>query len=124
VMIFAIVFGLSMDYEIFLVSRMHEEWVRSENKDPSHAVREGLAHTGPVISAAGSIMIVIFAAFILSPERLLQQTGFGLAVAIFVDVVIIRCLIVPAAMQLMGRRAWWLPAPLARLLPKVELERH
>lgn len=69
-------------------------------------------------------MVVIFAAFILSPERLLQQTGFGMAVAIFVDAVIIRCLIVPAAMELMGHRAWWLPAPLARLLPKVQLERH
>jgi RND superfamily putative drug exporter len=122
VLIFAIVFGLSMDYEIFLISRMHEEWIGS--KDPSHAVREGLAHTGSVITAAGAIMIVIFAAFTLSPQRLLQQTGFGMAVAIFVDAVVIRCLIVPAAMQLMGRRAWWLPAPLARLLPKVRLERN
>lgn len=69
-------------------------------------------------------MVVIFGAFMLSPERLLQQTGFGMAVAIFVDAVIIRCLIVPAAMELMGRRAWWLPAPLAGLLPKVELERR
>ncbi|MGW5412625.1 MMPL family transporter [Actinomadura geliboluensis] len=123
VMIFAIVFGLSMDYEIFLISRIHEEWTRSPG-DPSRAVREGLAHTGSVITAAGSIMIMIFAAFMLSPERMLQQAGFGMAVAIFVDAVIIRCLIVPAAMELMGRRAWWLPAPLARLLPKVELERH
>jgi putative drug exporter of the RND superfamily len=119
VLIFAIVFGLSMDYEIFLISRMHEEWVRSGN--PSNAVREGLAHTGSVITAAGAIMIVIFAAFMLSPERLLQQTGFGMAVAIFVDAVVIRCLIVPAAMELMGRRAWWLPAPLARLLSEVKL---
>lgn len=124
VLIFAIVFGLSMDYEIFLVSRMHEEWVRSGNQDASHAVREGLAHTGSVITAAGAIMIVIFAAFTLSPERLLQQTGFGMAVAILVDAVIIRCLIVPAAMQLMGRSAWWLPAPLVRTLPTVELERQ
>jgi putative drug exporter of the RND superfamily len=123
VLIFAIVFGLSMDYEIFLISRMHEEWKRSGG-DPSHAVREGLAHTGSVITAAGAIMVVIFGAFMLSPQRLLQQTGFGMAVAIFVDAVIIRCLIVPSAMQLMGRRAWWLPAPLARLLPRVELERH
>ncbi|MEU8340980.1 putative drug exporter of the RND superfamily [Actinomadura meyerae] len=123
VMIFAIVFGLSMDYEIFLISRMHEEWTRSEDTDPSHAVREGLAHTGAVITAAGSIMVVIFAAFVLSPERMLQQAGFGMAVAIFVDAVIIRCLIVPAAMQLMGRHAWWLPSPLARLLPEVKLER-
>ncbi|MFC5746442.1 MMPL family transporter [Actinomadura rugatobispora] len=123
VMVFAIVFGLSMDYEIFLISRIHEEWTRSGD-DPSRAVREGLAHTGSVITAAGAIMIVIFGAFMLSPDRMLQQAGFGMAVAIFVDAVVIRCLIVPAAMELMGRRAWWLPAPLARLLPKVELERH
>ncbi|RMI40856.1 MMPL family transporter [Streptomyces triticirhizae] len=122
VMIFAIVFGLSMDYEIFLVSRMHEEWER--HRDHQLAVREGLAHTGAVISAAGAIMVVVFGAFILSPDRMLQQVGFGMAVAILVDAVVIRCLIVPAAMQLLGRHAWWLPAPLARLLPRVRLEQH
>ncbi|GGO54580.1 MMPL family transporter [Streptomyces lasiicapitis] len=122
VMIFAIVFGLSMDYEVFLLSRIHEEW--ESTKDPSHAVREGLAHTGKVITAAAAIMIVVFAAFILSPERMLQQFGLGLAVAILLDAVLIRCLIVPAVMQLLGRRAWWLPAPLAKLLPRVEIERH
>ncbi|KAB8166982.1 MMPL family transporter [Streptomyces sp. 3MP-14] len=122
VMIFAIVFGLSMDYEIFLVSRMHEEWER--HRDHQLAVREGLAHTGAVISAAGAIMVVVFGAFMFSPDRMLQQMGFGMAVAILVDAVVIRCLIVPAAMQLLGRHAWWLPAPLARLLPKVELEQH
>ncbi|NGO12074.1 MMPL family transporter [Streptomyces sp. HC44] len=121
VMIFAIVFGLSMDYEVFLVSRIHEEWERT--RDPSHAVREGLAATGKVITAAAAIMIVVFAAFVLSPNRMLQQFGLGLAVAILLDAVVIRCLIVPAAMQLFGRRAWWLPAPLARLLPKMALER-
>ncbi|GAB2585482.1 MMPL family transporter [Streptomyces capparidis] len=121
VMVFAIVFGLSMDYEIFLVARMREEWQRTG--DHVLAVREGLAHTGSVISAAGAIMIVVFGAFMLSPERMLQQTGFGMAVAILVDALIIRCLVVPAAMRLMGRRAWWLPAPLARLLPKLDLER-
>ncbi|MGK5533683.1 MMPL family transporter [Streptomyces sp. URMC 129] len=121
VMMFAIVFGLSMDYEIFLVSRIHEEWERT--RDHALAVREGLAHTGSVITAAGAIMIVVFGAFMLSPERMLQQFGFGMAVAIFVDAVVIRCLIVPAAMRLMGRHAWWLPAPLARVLPRVELER-
>nr|WP_241562702.1 MMPL family transporter [Streptomyces hoynatensis] len=121
VMIFAIVFGLSMDYEIFLVSRIHEEWERSG--DHRHAVREGLAHTGSVITAAGAIMIVVFGAFMLSPERMLRQFGFGMAVAILVDAVVIRCLIVPAVMQLLGRRAWWLPAPVARLLPRVRLER-
>ncbi|MEO3763692.1 MMPL family transporter [Streptomyces sp. B8F3] len=121
VMIFAIVFGLSMDYEVFLVSRMHEEWERTKNA--GHAVREGLAVTGQVITAAALIMIVVFAAFILSPNRMLQQFGLGLAVAILLDALVIRCLIVPAVMQLLGRHAWWLPGPLARRLPKVALER-
>jgi RND superfamily putative drug exporter len=121
VMIFAIVFGLSMDYEVFLISRIHEEW--EGTKDHSLAVREGLAATGKVITAAAAIMIVVFAAFVLSPSRMLQQFGLGLAVAIFLDAVVIRCLIVPAVMQLLGTRAWWLPAPLARHLPKVALER-
>ncbi|MVO90433.1 MMPL family transporter [Streptomyces sp. p1417] len=122
VVIFAIVFGLSMDYEIFLVSRIQEEWQRA--KDPTVAVREGLGHTGSVIIAAGAIMVVVFGSFMLSPERMLQQLGFGMAVAIFVDVLVIRCLIVPAVMQLLGKRAWWLPAPLAKVLPRVDLEKH
>ncbi|MCX5561631.1 MMPL family transporter [Streptomyces sp. NBC_00038] len=121
VLIFAIVFGLSMDYEVFLVSRIHEEWERT--KDHSLAVREGLASTGKVITAAGAIMIVVFGAFMLSADRMLQQFGLGLAVAILVDALVIRCLIVPAVMQLFGKWAWWLPAPLARWLPTVALER-
>jgi putative drug exporter of the RND superfamily len=121
VMIFAIVFGLSMDYEIFLVSRIHEEWTRT--RDHAAAVREGLGHTGAVITAAGAIMIMVFGAFTLSDSRMLQQMGFGMAVAIFVDAVVIRCLIVPAAMQLMGRHAWWLPRWLGRALPSVRLEK-
>ncbi|TDD59603.1 MMPL family transporter, partial [Actinomadura darangshiensis] len=121
VMIFAIVFGLSMDYEVFLISRIHEEW--EHTRDPSHAVREGLAATGKVITAAAAIMIVVFAAFVLSPDRMLQQFGLGLAVAVLLDALVIRCLIVPAVMQLLGRHAWWLPAGLARRLPKVALER-
>ncbi|MFJ2899045.1 MMPL family transporter [Streptomyces sp. NPDC087218] len=120
VMIFAIVFGLSMDYEVFLVSRIHEEWKRT--RDPDLAVREALAATGKVITAAAAIMIVVFAAFVLSPSRMLQQFGLGLAVAILLDAVVIRCLVVPAVMRLIGRWAWWLPAPLARRLPKVALE--
>ncbi|WP_151480507.1 MMPL family transporter [Streptomyces albicerus] len=121
VLIFAIVFGLSMDYEVFLVSRIHEEWERTKNH--SLAVREGLASTGKVITAAGAIMIVVFGAFMLSPDRMLQQFGLGLAVAILMDALVIRCLIVPAVMQLFGKWAWWMPAPLARRLPKVALER-
>ena len=122
VMIFAIVFGLSMDYEVFLVSRMHEEWRRSGNA--VRAVREGLATTGGVITAAAAIMIVVFGAFILSPDRMLQQFGLGLAVAVFLDAVVIRCLIVPAFMRLLGERAWWLPRWLDRVLPVIPLERE
>jgi RND superfamily putative drug exporter len=121
VMVFAIVFGLSMDYEIFLVARMREEWRRGG--DAAGAVREGLAHTGSVITAAGAIMVAVFGAFMLGPDRLLRQTGFGMAVAVFVAAVVIRCLLVPATMQLLGRRAWWLPAPLERVLPRLEVER-
>ncbi|WP_203454198.1 MMPL family transporter [Jiangella aurantiaca] len=121
VMIFAIVFGLSMDYEVFLVSRMHEEWRRSGNA--VRAVREGLATTGGVITAAAAIMVVVFGAFLLSPDRMLQQFGLGLAVAVFLDAVVIRCLIVPAVMSLLGERAWWLPRWLDRILPHIALER-
>jgi RND superfamily putative drug exporter len=121
VMIFAIVFGLSMDYEVFLISRMHEEWERT--RDAPRAISRGLATTGRVITAAGAIMIVVFGAFLLSPERMLQQFGLGLAVAILLDAFVIRCLIVPAVMQLLGERAWWLPGWLQRRLPRVALER-
>ncbi|ADB36054.1 MMPL domain protein [Kribbella flavida DSM 17836] len=121
VMIFAIVFGLSMDYEVFLISRIHEEWRRTG--DPVLAVREGLATTGSVITAAAAIMIVVFGAFLLSPDRMLQQFGLGLATAVLVDALLIRCVIVPAVLRLLGTRAWWLPAKLDRMLPTVALER-
>ncbi|AYY15505.1 MMPL family transporter [Actinobacteria bacterium YIM 96077] len=121
VMIFAIVFGLSMDYEVFLVSRMHEEWHRSG--DAIRAMREGLAATGGVITAAAAIMIVVFGAFMLSPDRMLQQFGLGLAVAVFLDAVVVRCLVVPATMRLFGAKAWWLPRWMDRVLPVVPLER-
>jgi putative drug exporter of the RND superfamily len=121
VMIFAIVFGLSMDYEVFLVSRIHEEWRRTG--DAQHAVREGLAATGSVITAAAAIMIVVFGAFLLSPDRMLNQFGLGLAVAVLLDALVIRCLIVPAVMRLLGTKAWWLPRRLDRALPAVRLER-
>ena len=119
-MIFAIIFGLSMDYEIFLLSRMHEEWERRH--DPAGAIREGLATTGRVVTAAAAIMIVVFGAFLVSPDRMLKQFGLGLSVAIFIDAVVIRCLILPAVMQLLGRAAWWLPRPITRVLPRIALE--
>ncbi|WP_329004564.1 MMPL family transporter [Kribbella sp. NBC_00709] len=121
VMIFAIVFGLSMDYEVFLVSRIHEEW--RATKDARAAVREGLATTGSVITAAAAIMVVVFAAFLLSPDRMLKQFGLGLATAVLLDALLIRCIIVPAVLRLMGDRAWWLPRRLDRILPKIALEK-
>lgn len=120
VFIFAIVFGLSMDYEVFLLSRMREEWLRTG--DAQRAVREGLADTGGVITAAAAIMCVIFGNFALSPDRMLQQTGFAMAVAVLLDAVVIRCLVVPAVMRLLGERAWWLPRWLDRLLPTLRVE--
>jgi putative drug exporter of the RND superfamily len=120
VLIFAIVFGLSVDHQVFLVSRMHEEWRRTG--DASHAVRERLSATGGVITAAGAIIIVVFGAFVLSPDLKLKQFGPGLGVAVLLDAVIIRCLIVPAVMQLFGRRAWHLPRSLGRVQPTVALE--
>ncbi|MDF4249968.1 MMPL family transporter [Streptomyces sp. WMMB303] len=120
VMIFAIVFGLSMDYEVFLLSRMREEWLRTG--DHTAAVREGLARTGAVVTAAGAIMIVVFGSFFLSDDRMLRQFGFGLAVAIFMDAVVIRCLLVPAVLRLLGPRAWWLPRPMERILPRLDID--
>ncbi len=120
VMVFAIVFGLSMDYEVFLVSRMHEEWRRTG--DARLAVREGLASTGAVITAAGAIMVLVFGAFLLDPSRMLAQFGLGLAVAVLLDALVIRCLLVPAIMRLLGARAWWLPRWLDRRLPHFALE--
>jgi putative drug exporter of the RND superfamily len=121
VMIFAIVFGLSMDYEVFLISRIHEEWRRTG--DAQAAVREGLANTGSVITAAAAIMIVVFGAFLLSPDRMLKQFGLGLAVAVLLDALVIRCVIVPAVLRILGTNAWWLPRWLDRVLPRIALER-
>jgi putative drug exporter of the RND superfamily len=120
VMIFAIAFGLSMDYEVFLLSRMAEEWERTG--DAGAAIGEGLAGTGRVVTAAAVIMAVVFGAFLLGPGRMLKQFGFGLAVAVLLDAMLIRCLIVPAIMQLLGRRAWWLPSWMAHRLPRVAVE--
>lgn len=105
VFIFAIVFGLSMDYEVFLVSRIREVWTATG--DASLAVREGLAHTGGVITAAAAIMFAVFGSVALLPDRMLAQAGFAMAIAVLLDAVVIRCLMVPAALSVLGARAWW-----------------
>lgn len=110
-----------MDYEMFLMSRTHEEWLRTG--DASRAVRDGLATTGRVITAAAAIMIVVFASFALGDDRVIEEFGLGLAIAVLLDAVVIRCLLVPAIMQLAGERAWWLPSWLGRRMPRLALER-
>jgi putative drug exporter of the RND superfamily len=120
VILFAILFGLSMDYEVFLVLRIHEEWLKTgDNQD---AVRSGLAATGGTITAAAAIMIVVFGSFILGGQRIIKEFGLGLAGAIFVDAVIIRTTLVPALMLLMGKVNWWFPAWLDRWIPRIHVE--
>jgi RND superfamily putative drug exporter len=120
VMLFSILFGLSMDYEVFLVMRIHEEWLRTG--DNREAVRRGLSATGGTITAAAAIMIVVFGSFILGGQRVIKEFGVGLAAAIFVDAVIIRTALVPALMLLMGKANWWFPRWLDRMLPKIHVE--
>jgi RND superfamily putative drug exporter len=120
VFLFAIVFGLSMDYEVFLMSRIHEEW--EDKGDATLAVTRGLALTGRVITAAAAIMITVFASFMLGEERIIKLFGLGLASAVLIDAVIIRSVLVPAIMQLFGKRAWWIPAWLDRILPRLHVE--
>jgi putative drug exporter of the RND superfamily len=117
---FAILFGLSTDYEVFLVSRMHEEWTLTG--DNKRAVIRGQAETGRVITAASLIMILVFGAFILGGQMSIMQGGLGFAAAIFVDAYIIRTVLVPAVMHLLGRANWWLPAWLDRRLPRLHVE--
>jgi putative drug exporter of the RND superfamily len=120
IFLFAIIFGLSMDYEVFLMSRIHEEWENSH--DATEAVTRGLALTGRVITAAAAIMVTVFASFMIGEDRIIKLFGLGLAAAVFIDAVIIRSVLVPAVMQLFGARAWWLPAWLDRILPRLHVE--
>ncbi|HEX5928638.1 MAG TPA: MMPL family transporter [Solirubrobacterales bacterium] len=120
IFLFSIVFGLSMDYEVFLMSRIHEEWER--NKDATEAVTRGLALTGRVITAAAAIMVTVFASFMIGEDRIIKLFGLGLAAAVFIDAVIIRSVLVPAIMQLFGEKAWWLPGWLDRILPRLHVE--
>jgi RND superfamily putative drug exporter len=119
-MLFAIVFGLSMDYEVFLLSRMKEEYDRTG--DNANAVADGLAVTARVITAAALIMVVVFGSFLLETDRVVKLMGTGLALAVLLDATVVRMLLVPATMELLGDRNWWLPRWLDRVLPTVNVE--
>jgi RND superfamily putative drug exporter len=119
-LMFAILFGLSMDYEVFLMTQMKEHYV--EYGDERRAVVEGLANTGRVITSAAGIMVCVFASFVLSGDPVVKEFGVGLAVAIAIDSTVVRCLLVPAVMELMGKWAWWMPSWLDRILPKISIE--
>lgn len=120
VIMLAILFGLSMDYQVFLVSRMHEEWERT--RDNHRAIRIGQAETGRLINAAALIMICVFTAFVLGGERVIAEYGVGLAAAVAIDAFVLRTVLVPSLMHLLGRANWWLPAWLERTLPRVSIE--
>jgi RND superfamily putative drug exporter len=115
-----VVFGLAMDYEVFLVTRMREAYVHGEK--PSQAVVTGFKHGARVVTAAAVIMMAVFAGFITSSESMVKMIGFGLAVAVFFDAFVVRMAIVPAVLALLGKKAWWLPQWLNRILPNVDVE--
>jgi RND superfamily putative drug exporter len=120
VLMFAVVFGLSMDYEVFLISRVREEWVRRQ--DASAAVGDGIALTGRVISAAAAIMVCVFLSFMLGDERPIKEFGFGLAAAVFLDALVVRCVLLPAVLELLGPATWRLPGWLDARLPHINIE--
>jgi RND superfamily putative drug exporter len=119
-LMFAILFGLSMDYEVFLLTQMREHF--KEYGDERRAVVEGLANTGRVITSAAAIMVCVFTSFVLNGNPVVKEFGVGLAVAIAIDSTLVRCLLVPAVMVWLGKRAWWLPSWLDRIVPKISIE--
>jgi RND superfamily putative drug exporter len=119
-MLFTILFGLSMDYEVFLLSRVREEYLRSG--DNATAVADGLASTARVITAAAAIMIAVFMSFVLGDLRVLKLMGLGLATAVFIDATIVRMVLVPSTMELLGKANWWLPKWLDRIVPRISVE--
>jgi putative drug exporter of the RND superfamily len=119
-LMFAILFGLSMDYEVFLLTQMREHY--KANGDAKQAVIEGLANTGRVITSAAAIMVCVFTSFVLNGNPIVKEFGVGLAVAIAIDATLVRCLLVPAVMVLAGKRMWWLPRRLDRAMPHISVE--
>jgi RND superfamily putative drug exporter len=121
-MLFAIVFGLSMDYEVFLLSRMKEEFDRTG--DNAAAVADGLASTARVITAAALIMVAVFGSFVAGDDRTVKLFGLGLAVAVLIDATLVRMVLVPATMELLGAKNWWIPRWIDRVLPRIQVEGH
>jgi putative drug exporter of the RND superfamily len=121
-MLFAVVFGLSMDYEVFLLSRIREEYDRTG--DPVMSVADGLASTARVITAAAAVMVVVFGSFMLEDIREVKLFGLGLGVAVLVDATLVRMVVVPATMELLGARNWWMPRWLDRVVPRLTIERR
>jgi RND superfamily putative drug exporter len=119
-MFFAILFGLSMDYQVFLVSRMHEEWVHT--KDNARSITIGQAETGGIITAAALIMIAVFGGFVLGDLRAIKLFGIGLASAVFVDAFVLRTVVVPSVMHLIGKANWYYPSWLDKATPQVSVE--
>jgi RND superfamily putative drug exporter len=119
-MLFTILFGLSMDYEVFLLSRIREEWLRTG--DNATAVADGLANTARVITAAAAIMFCVFASFVIGDVRVLKVFGLGLAVAVLIDATVVRLVLVPATMELLGKANWWFPRWLDRIVPRLDVE--
>jgi RND superfamily putative drug exporter len=117
---FAVLFGLSMDYEVFLLSRIREEHL--DGRDNRRAVISGISSTARVITSAALIMICVFAGFVLGPQPIVKMFGIGLATAVLVDATVVRVVLVPATMRLMGAANWWLPGWLDRLLPQLDIE--
>ena len=120
VLMFAVVFGLSMDYEVFLISRVREQWVR--NRDASRAVADGISYTGRVITAAAAIMVCVFLSFMLGDQRAIKEFGFGLAFAVLLDALVVRCVLLPAVLELLGAITWRLPHRLDARMPHINIE--
>jgi RND superfamily putative drug exporter len=119
-MVFAIVFGLSMDYEVFLLSRVHESWISTGDAQRSVAI--GIGSTARVITTAAAIMVAVFASFILNDQLAVKMLAIGMAFAVFIDATLVRMILVPAIMALLGAKAWWMPRWLEPIVPQLHLE--
>jgi RND superfamily putative drug exporter len=119
-LVFAIVFGLSMDYEVFLLSRIHEAWIAT--RDAHRAVAIGIGSTARVITTAAAIMVVVFTSFVLNPNPVVKMLALGMAFAVLIDASLVRMILVPAIMTLLGSRAWWMPRWLEPVVPHLQLE--